>query len=46
MISSFELKSNTMKVIAEKLQRGDAVLEALDTVVFREAVKLLDKEIQ
>lgn len=46
MISSYELKCDTWKVVAEKLRRTDAVLEALDKVVFREAVALMTKEVR
>lgn len=46
MISSFELKRDTWKVIGEKLDRGDAVLEALDRVMWREAVKIMAKELK
>ncbi len=38
MISSYEMKSKTMKVIAEKLIRGDAIEEARDTVAFKQGV--------
>ncbi len=46
MISSYELHSNTWKVIGEKLRRTDVVTEALDTVVFKEAVKRMDRELK
>ncbi len=45
MISSFELKRDTMKLIAEKLIRGDTVLAALDTVVWKQAVLQMTKEL-
>ena len=46
MISTYEMKSYTMLVVAEEMRRTDESYEALDRVVWREAVKLLSKELE
>ena len=46
MISSHEMRSNTMKVIAAKLLRGDLVADALDTVCFKQAVLQMNEELK
>lgn len=46
MISTYEMKSNTWKVVAEKLRRTDEINEALDRVMWREAVNLLSRELE
>jgi hypothetical protein len=42
MISSYEFKTDTIKVIGEKLRRTDAVEDAIDRVLWKQAVKRLD----
>jgi hypothetical protein len=46
MISSFEMKTDTLKVVAEKLRRGDTVAAALDKVAFKLAAKAMMVELK
>jgi hypothetical protein len=46
MISSFEMRSDTLKVVAEKLLRTDAMATAIDTVAFKLAARAMMVELE
>jgi len=45
MISSHEYKTKSMKVVAEKLRRGDEVDAAMDRVAFKLAARAMMVEL-
>jgi hypothetical protein len=45
MISTFEFKSDTIKVLGEKMRRTDQVEGAIDRVLWKQAVKRLTQEV-